>query len=235
MKKYFYKYTLFCLFLVFIFHLALAEINDESHFNFGRVVEGKKIEHTFTVFNDSNERKIIRKIKSSCGCTAVIPDEKEIMPKGKTTVKTILHTAGLKGKIEKKVELFLDNEEQPLTLYLSGQVINQPDRGPNPEISVSANPVNLGLLKRGEDKIFSVTIENRGKAQLNIRNFKIGREKDGLTLDKHPILPGKKIEASFSYHAGRTGPIEDYLLIVSNDPANPNLFVALTGEVQDIL
>ncbi|MDH3976020.1 MAG: DUF1573 domain-containing protein [Deltaproteobacteria bacterium] len=235
MRVYFYKYTLFGIFLIFALHLALAGISPSNDFDFGRVIEGKKVEHTFRIINKSREIKKISKVKSSCGCTAVVTAEREILPGGETTLSAALDTWGLSGKVVKEIEVFFEKEKDPLILSLTGEVKMKSIPENAPIIFVSQNPVYLGIMKKGEKKIFSLIIQNKGKENLYIKNFHIEREKDGLTLDKHPILPGKKIEASFSYHAARRGPIEDHLIIVSNDPVNPNLFIPLRGEVREIL
>ncbi len=232
MKIKFYAYALISLFLLLAPHILLGnDINNEKDFNFGQIISGQNVEHSFRINNKSKEIMTIRRVKSSCGCTAVVTAKLEILPGMGTDIKATLDTSDLSGKIEKKIEVFFDKGKDSLILSLSGEVKNKPIPKYSPKIFVSQNPVQLGLLKEGEIKTFSLIIQNRGKSKLHIKNFRIGREKDGLALDKHPILPGKKIEASFSYSASRNGPIEDYLLIVSNDPANPNLFIPIRGQV----
>jgi len=204
-------------------------------FDFGKVIAGQKVEHTFIITNKKEEVMTISRVKSFCGCTAVVTAERKILPGRSTNIKVSLKTWDLRGKVDKKIEVFLDKEKDPLILSLQGEVKKKPIPQTAPRLTLSQRYIDLGTMRAGEVKTFNLLIQNKGNENLYIRNFKVGREKDALTLDKHPISPGKRVEASFSYSATQAGPIEDHLLIVSNDPANPNLFLPIRGEVKEAI
>ncbi len=61
----------------------VISFNEKVH-NFGDIPQTKKVEYDFIVTNNGNEKLILRKIKASCGCTAVTP-QKTILEKGEST------------------------------------------------------------------------------------------------------------------------------------------------------
>lgn len=76
---------------------AKMVLNEES-FNFGNIEQGEVIEHDFAFKNEGKETLVIRKIRTTCGCTASQPSSTEIAPGGEETLHVTFNSRGKKGK-----------------------------------------------------------------------------------------------------------------------------------------
>lgn len=82
----------------------VMEIEPEE-FDFGGVEQDQKLVHEFTIHNVGTEDLEIRRISTSCGCTAAIPAERVVKPGGSTTLEVVLETRKYKGVIDKSVSV----------------------------------------------------------------------------------------------------------------------------------
>ncbi len=80
--------------------------------DFGRVLIGDVLRHSFIITNVGTEPIKINKIEHSCGCTSAGYD-KEILP-GKTgKVSFVLNTQGLDGEVHKSATIFSNDPKNP--------------------------------------------------------------------------------------------------------------------------
>jgi hypothetical protein len=70
----------------------------EDVFNFGTINGGQKVTHDFILKNNGQDPLIIRKVSTTCGCTASEPDKYEIPGGGQTTIKCTFDSRGKNGK-----------------------------------------------------------------------------------------------------------------------------------------
>ncbi|WP_075601741.1 DUF1573 domain-containing protein [Saccharicrinis aurantiacus] len=82
---------------------------DNKIFDFGEIKQGAKAEHTFVITNSGKSNLIIRKVKASCGCTAVTPDKKVIGPGESTNVKASFNSQGKTGRQNKSVTVITND------------------------------------------------------------------------------------------------------------------------------
>ncbi len=94
-----------------------------NEFNFGTITEGEKKEFDFILTNNGKTDLLIRKIKASCGCTAVTPAETVIKPGKSTNIKTIFDSTGKPGKQNKTITVITNDPNNPtITLRVTGDV-----------------------------------------------------------------------------------------------------------------
>ncbi len=213
--------------------LAKVEIPETVH-DFGKINYDQKVEHLFRIVNKGEKELIIEKLKSSCGCTAALISEKNIKS-GEVGIVRVVYDAhkGLVGEFVKTVSVFIEGEKDPITFSIKGEAKRKFDPETSPNIFIAPQKVDLGVINLGEEKKFNLLIENRGKGDLYIKNFKVGREGDGTPLNQKAIKPGKKIQATFSYVSKKHGIIDDSFTIVSNDPVSPITFINIKGKVKE--
>ncbi len=97
---------------------------DNNTFNFADIKQGVKVEYTFTISNNGKSDLFIRKVKASCGCTAVKPAQ-EMIPAGEsTTMKVIFDSRGKVGKQNKTITVISNDPKHPRTiLWVKGNVL----------------------------------------------------------------------------------------------------------------
>jgi hypothetical protein len=94
-----------------------------TEYNFGTKTEGEEVSHDFILTNIGKSMLYIRKLKSSCGCTAVKPEKEELNPGESTAVKVIFRTRGKIGNQKPSIDVILNDPTQAkITLTLTGHV-----------------------------------------------------------------------------------------------------------------
>lgn len=97
---------------------------DDPEFKFGKITQGDKVEHTYVLINSGKSDLIIRKVKASCGCTAVQPEKKVIAPGESVNIKTVFNSAGKLGNQNKTVTIITnDPKKSKLILWVKGEVL----------------------------------------------------------------------------------------------------------------
>jgi hypothetical protein len=95
----------------------------ENTFEFQEIKQGETVEHTFTITNNGKSDLIIRKVKASCGCTAVSPEDRVIAAGGTTTMKVIFNSAGKVGKQNKTITVISNDPAHSRSiLWVKGTV-----------------------------------------------------------------------------------------------------------------
>jgi len=99
----------------------VMEIEPEEH-DFGGVQQNQKLVYEFTVNNVGTEELEIRRISTSCGCTAAIPADRVVPPGGSTTLEVVLETRTYKGVINKSVSVASNDRDVVRTVRVKAFV-----------------------------------------------------------------------------------------------------------------
>ena len=96
----------------------------EKSYDFGDIPQTEKVSHDFIITNNGNSNLIIRKVKASCGCTAVKP-EKTVLAKGESTpIHVTFDPRGKNGRQNKNVTVITnDPQNSNILLRISSNVI----------------------------------------------------------------------------------------------------------------
>ena len=112
---------------------------DSTKFDFGEVYQGEKVPHVFTFTNDGDEVLKIDRVRSSCGCTAVLLSEKSIPPGGAGEIKANFDSSRFKGDISKTIYVYTnDPVDATRQLYIKGTVIEK--------VSMTPSQLNFGSI-----------------------------------------------------------------------------------------
>lgn len=89
------------------------QVDNPSH-DFGTIVEGDVVKHTFVIKNTGNAPLKIDKVRASCGCTAAVTKEKEVPPGGTTELEVQFDSKNRFGKDSKTVQVHSNDPENPV-------------------------------------------------------------------------------------------------------------------------
>jgi hypothetical protein len=81
----------------------------EESYNFGTITQGEKINHDFYLKNEGKDPLVIRKISTTCGCTASAPDKYEIPGGDQAVLKCSFDSRGKAGKQFQTVTIILND------------------------------------------------------------------------------------------------------------------------------
>jgi hypothetical protein len=97
---------------------------DDAEFKFGKINQGEKVEHVYVLTNSGKSDLHIRKVKASCGCTAVQPEKNVISPGESVNIKTVFNSAGKVGNQNKTVTIITnDPKKSKMVLWVKGEVV----------------------------------------------------------------------------------------------------------------
>lgn len=97
---------------------------DDPEFKFGKINQGEKVEHTYVLSNSGKTDLYIRKVKASCGCTAVQPEKQVVAPGESVNIKTVFNSAGKVGNQNKTVTIITnDPKKSKMILWVKGEVV----------------------------------------------------------------------------------------------------------------
>lgn len=96
---------------------------ENTNFDFGTLTSGETVSHSYELSNKGRSDLIIRKLVSSCGCTAVLPSKKVIAPGETATINVVFNSRGKVGKQYKTITLITNSPKNPsVVLRITGMV-----------------------------------------------------------------------------------------------------------------
>ena len=96
---------------------------DDPIFDFGEVLEGIAVSHTFVLTNGGDEPLMIEKVLAACGCTTTALAKDTLEPGETVGLEALVDTAGFGGNINKSISVYTnDPETEKLTLRVTGNV-----------------------------------------------------------------------------------------------------------------
>jgi len=100
--------------------LAVSQV----HHNFGNLVKGQQVEHTYTFTNTGDQPLVISAVKPACGCTAPSFTNDPIFPgkEGKVTLRFDSSSFG-EGLQNKFAEVFTNTEKSPVIISFSANIV----------------------------------------------------------------------------------------------------------------
>lgn len=229
---------LFALFFLLISSRALLGgkapkmIFEHESWDFGRVNQGEMLTHVFPFSNKGDDTLLINRVRTSCGCTAVLVSEKKIAP-GKTgDIKVDFNTQGYEGEVSKYIYVETNDPQDPKKQLTVTARINVP---PRPRIDLDHYSIDIGLLLDTEEIRAKIKVRNRGELELKAEcsHQDATFYQDGKELSFPLRIPaGKEEEMEIKIPPRqRKGLIREYILIKSNDPYRGTLSLYLSGYV----
>jgi hypothetical protein len=149
-----------CLFTPFAFAAPDLQVKTPT-FNFGEIYQGDKVPHVFEFANQGEDPLIIDRVRSSCGCTAVLVSEKNIPPGAKGELKANFDSARFRGAISKTIYLYSNDPVRPtMQFHLKGSVLEF--------VAVEPAQINFGRVEAENPVTTKVVLRNQGKETLTL-------------------------------------------------------------------
>lgn len=95
-----------------------------SHYDFGKIKKGDKVEHTYEISNTGDKPLIISAVKPGCGCTAPTYTKEPIMPGQKGKVTLSFDSSSFDGMVHKEAEVFANVDRTPIVLTFTADIQN---------------------------------------------------------------------------------------------------------------
>lgn len=202
----------------------------ESSHDFGDLEEGDVATHNFVVKNSGGSQLVLERVGTSCGCTAALPEKKEIAPGDTTTIEVSFNSKNRAGQsVHKTVTVYSNDPDHSQTrLTITGSVTQR-----GPRLQIIPPSWDVDVLSPESVKIKHLTLKNYGGQELVINRID-GGINCTATADTFPITiaPGEteRLEVTCQPKIAK-GIINEKITVESNDPKNPQSDISLVGYI----
>jgi len=207
---------------------------DQPRWDFGTVVQGVALEHIFILRNAGDRPLVISLVRSSCAvCTGAMLSRKVIRPGGSGQMKATFYTKGLLGRQYKTLQIVSNDPEMPSAeVVLLATVVAHSEA---PRLVVESGKVDLGVLAPGTTAVSTISIKNGGKYPLRIESVRTSASCQARIAGKREIGPMESSRIDLNFTApNEPGVVDEYVIICSNDMAQPEKLVQITGYVSSM-
>ncbi len=94
----------------------------KKDWNFGNVIQGEEVAHTFHFRNTGQSNLFIKKIETGCGCTIANYDKVPVLPGKEGKIEITFNSAGRYGKQYKEICIFANIPEKQTILSFTANV-----------------------------------------------------------------------------------------------------------------
>lgn len=101
--------------------IARMTINSTRH-DFGNLVKGEVVSHTFEIQNTGNKDLIIKNIETGCGCATPKYKKGPIKPGQTVNLEIKFNTAGRLGKQYKVIHIFANTPERTHEVTITANI-----------------------------------------------------------------------------------------------------------------
>lgn len=205
----------------------------ELAWHFGKVKQNEVLNHEFVFKNIGDGTLEVKKVSTSCGCTAALVSEKKVEPGEEGRIKADFDTRGYSGEVSKYIYFESNDAADPrLELKISATV----EVAPQPKIDLDRYNIDMGLCLEGEPSRASFTIRNTGELELRVDishpelSFYSAGKEMGFPVK---IAAGRSmdVEVRFPTKQAKTGLVREYVLVKSNDAVRSTLSIYLSRYV----
>jgi hypothetical protein len=199
---------------------------DQPLFDFGKVAQGKTIDHVFTFRNTGDAPATISKVNSSCGCTVAQVSSRVLKPGERGEIRASFDSTDFGGPVAKEVYVHSNDPRKAIvTLTMKGFVVE--------DMVVTPRQVDLGAVKSGARKEARITIRNSGTKPLRILSVKTASPHATVAWKKTRLKPGESCTVTLSVtprNAQRF--ISGYLTIRTDNASRPEKNVPFYAVLQ---
>jgi len=225
---------------IFVFVLTgvlLAEngpkikFDSESH-NFGKVEQGKVLNHVFKYSNEGDATLVINNVRTTCGCTAALVSGKKLNPGKNGVIKVSFDTTGYGGNTSKYIYVETNDTETPLKQLTISASIDVP---PAPQLELDSYTIDVGLVLESEGIEWTTKITNSGELELTVEMSNTSGDAEFFQGSGKATFPlrlaaGKSTELTIKIPPRqKTGSLREYIMVKSNDQRRPSLSLYMTG------
>ncbi len=200
----------------------------------GRVAKGEVVEHAFEIRNEGDAPLRIDRVKPTCGCTVASYDE-VIAPGTSGTLEAKLDTAEFRGPIAKSIRVFTNDTSNPeVTLVIKADVRAQIDISPGYARFVVVQGEDYGTKRQiiwaPDFPTLKITRVISPFDYVHVTNRQLEEGDSDYRRDENRW----ELDVALTEEAP-TGPMADFIRIVTNHPRQKVVRIPVSGIVRPIL
>lgn len=217
----------------------------QTQHDFGKINEADgRVTTIFEFKNEGMEPLVLSNVRASCGCTTPNWTKTPVEPGQTGTISVTYNPNGRPGKFQKTITVTSNGSDQPVKLYIKGEVIPKQAKPVNKypvkmgDISLSGSSLNFGNVYKGNNLTKTLTYTNTTDQDVTV---------DVLTADGDPVIAqaslttikkGQEGQININFDAAKCkgwGPQTLYAYVVVNGKKQitPEYRLTLTANVEE--
>jgi hypothetical protein len=142
---------------------------DELVYDFGVAGPGDRISHIFKFTNIGSEPLQITRVSTSCGCTAALLSQKEILPGSSGEIRATFETKRFEGEQETTITVHSNDPDDPkIELTIIGTIKR--------DVAVVPQGINFGDVKKGGTVTSSVRLLQLSQNELVLHRIEVNEK-----------------------------------------------------------
>ena len=202
--------------------VQLVAVQDD--YDFGTVVSGPVVAHTFRLKNLGPETVEITSVTPACGCTAVLASTPRLAPGEEGGVEVALDTYKLSGAQAKTVTVRSSDVVRPeLLLTVHGTVAT--------DVKAAPSRVYMGRMPAGAVVSQHIDVET---SRPDVEITSVSSESNRLQVQTTPLDPpqrGVRVRVTLLPTA-TTGTFDDRIVVSSTSPSQPTVTIPVLGTIE---
>ncbi len=198
----------------------------EVVFDFGSVYQNAEVIHVFKFRNAGDAILKIENVKTTCGCTAAMPESRELAPGAESSIKVTFRSGSFHDRVTKHIDVDSNDPMQPrVTLTVQGIV--------KVEVELKPSGIYFGSSTKVGEKI-ERTIEI---TPVDVKSFKITdvtSDNPEVKVSKPQPLGDKRPGYRLVVTLGpfdRVGRVNGKLIVRTNLPHTKQITILVYGKV----
>ena len=207
-----------------VFAAPTLVVERMSH-DFGEILQGAEITHTFRFQNAGDELLEISRLRSSCGCTAALLTTRKLAPGSIGELQLTFNSQGFRGAVQKKVTFETnDPKHSAVTFTLRGKV--------KAELFLQPKRINWGVVKKDTPLRADLEIINESTQTITLQTPEVTSAGIVAELSSLIIAPGERAQLKISaeFPPGKKR-LAGYVLISSDLPNLSQLKVPVSARL----
>lgn len=220
---------LFIVFFTYCSLIAGPKIHSaQPTYKFATVIQGEVVQHEFIIENTGDEVLQIKRVQSSCGCTAAKPENDEIQPGESTKIKVSFNTTGRVGEQKKYIAVASNDPDNTIYRLTIEGTVQEP-----PILAVLEAEHNFGAISQDQVVEHTFVFSNAGTSDLEILDIRSSCGCTAATVGNKIIKPGERGKIKVEFNSGkRKGNVTKVVTIRTNDPENSFFSFKIHADVQ---
>ncbi len=203
----------------------------EETYDFGKIKQNSVVEHSFEFFNAGGDTLKILDVSASCGCSVGKLSKREFAAGEKGTIDVRFDSRGKFGNQVQRIYIRTNEPDNPTKIItIKAQVYI--DTTGSPKIFFDKLFHNFGKIEEGKIYETSFAFMNTGQGTLEIVDINSSCGCAAAIPKKRKLNPGETSEVKVEFNSTNySGIVTKYIVIRSNDPSNPEIYLTIQAEV----
>jgi len=203
-------------------HLVVAE----PVFNYGTVLQGDKVDHSFRLTNQGDEVLEIHKVKTTCGCTVARDYPREIAPGATAELPVTFDSTHKRGRQDKAITVFTNADpSSQYVVKLTGTV--------REIVAVSPDICNFGSVEPGRVVTREMTLTNYSDQAINLQVVPANSPLFKISVADAKLPPGGATKVTVEFTSNTDKPSFANLAEIRTDhPRVPAVMIRIRAQVQ---